>query len=65
VALVTPIVPDLNLWDGNCHILHASGVSRCDFKDGIAEIGFLMGLRYARCMSFLLIIVREKADEHL
>ena len=27
-------------------ILHASRVSRRDFKEGIAEIGFLMGLQY-------------------
>lgn len=27
-------------------ILHASRVSRRDFKEGIAEIGFVMGLQY-------------------
>ncbi len=27
-------------------ILHASQISRRDFKEGIAEIGFLMGMQY-------------------
>ncbi len=27
-------------------VLHASQISRRDFKEGIAEIGFLMGMQY-------------------